>query len=354
MKKIYLLATLLLLSATTTIASDDNYDWIQTTLSITYAEDGTTEQSRVETTYDVEGRQIGYKQYSNGELIMELRDYQYNGRTATYWYDYYSSGSLQWTLKNQSTYSERNWIQTTLGITYAEDGITEQSRIETSYDTEGRQIGYKQYSSGELIMEFRDYQYNGRTATYWYDYYSGGSLQWTLKNKTTYSEKNWIQTTLGITYAEDGTTEQSRIETNYDTEGRQISYKQYSNGELIMELRDYQYNGRTATYWYDYYSGGNLQWSLKNNTTYKEQSNTSEVTNLLENSIFIYPNPTNEELSIENDSFTIENVEIYDINGKTILSTNKPIINISHLLTGTYFVKIKTDNGELIKKIIKK
>jgi hypothetical protein len=168
----------------------NKYDWIQATQSITYAANGVTEQSRTEISYDTEGRQIGYKQYSNGVLSLQYRDYQYNGRIATFWGDYYLEGSLNSSFKYQTTYSERNWIQTTQSIIYAANGVTEQSRTEISYDTEGRQIGYKQYSNGVLLLQYRDYQYNGRIATFWCDYYLEGSVNSSFKCQTTYSERN--------------------------------------------------------------------------------------------------------------------------------------------------------------------
>jgi hypothetical protein len=71
----------------------------------------------------------------------------------------------------------------------------------------------------------------------------------------------------------------------------------------------------------------------------------------------IYPNPTKGELRIENGELRIEKVEIYDILGKKLstfnfqLSTNQ--IDISQLPKGIYFVKLKTDKGELTRKVIK-
>ena len=72
----------------------------------------------------------------------------------------------------------------------------------------------------------------------------------------------------------------------------------------------------------------------------------------------IYPNPTTGELRIENGEFKIENVEIFDIYGRTLLSlpslkSFETTLNISHLPTGLYFVKITTEKGEMIKKIVK-
>jgi hypothetical protein len=90
--------------------------------------------------------------------------------------------------------------------------------------------------------------------------------------------------------------------------------------------------------------------------------------------INIYPNPTtgelriengewrmeNGELRIENGEWRIENVEIFDVMGKKqsskhlITTSSHHLINISHLNTGVYFLRITNDLGNsVIKKIIK-
>jgi hypothetical protein len=87
--------------------------------------------------------------------------------------------------------------------------------------------------------------------------------------------------------------------------------------------------------------------------------------NTITEEITIYPNPTTGKLSIEvvdqanNDNkLRIENVEIFDVYGRTVLShtaylTPHPAIDISHLPAGLYFVKITTDSGEVAKKVVK-
>ena len=70
--------------------------------------------------------------------------------------------------------------------------------------------------------------------------------------------------------------------------------------------------------------------------------------------ITVYPNPTKDELKIESGELKVESIEIADITGKTIQQfSSVTTINVSHLSSGIYFVKIKTDKGELTKKIIK-
>ncbi|MCL2435918.1 MAG: T9SS type A sorting domain-containing protein, partial [Lentimicrobiaceae bacterium] len=79
--------------------------------------------------------------------------------------------------------------------------------------------------------------------------------------------------------------------------------------------------------------------------------------------ITIYPNPTTGELGIRNYELGIKSVEVFDVYGRKLSShhltphTSHLIphqkINLSHLISGIYFVKITTDAGEVVKKIVK-
>ena len=100
-------------------------------------------------------------------------------------------------------------------------------------------------------------------------------------------------------------------------------------------------------------------------------------------SLRVFPNPTTGVLNIiqetiNNEQLTINNVEIFDIYGRKAISdmrlsdmryptseigkseigqseigTSEIKINIAHLPAGLYFVKISTETGEVVKKIIK-
>ena len=75
--------------------------------------------------------------------------------------------------------------------------------------------------------------------------------------------------------------------------------------------------------------------------------------------ITLVPNPTTGELKIENGELKIENVEVFDVYGRKLLSnhlitsSSNHLINISHLHSGIYFVKITTEAGEVVKKVVK-
>lgn len=74
--------------------------------------------------------------------------------------------------------------------------------------------------------------------------------------------------------------------------------------------------------------------------------------------ISVYPNPTIGELRIETEKLRIDNIEIVDVMGKNLLSFKSlqpqgTMLNISSLPSGVYFVKIRTEIGNVERKIVK-
>ena len=75
--------------------------------------------------------------------------------------------------------------------------------------------------------------------------------------------------------------------------------------------------------------------------------------NLLNNNITIYPNPVIDLINI-NTSLTILEVEIYDVLGKRLnyIKINNRKIDVSGVNSGVYILKIKTEIGIILKKIL--
>ena len=79
----------------------------------------------------------------------------------------------------------------------------------------------------------------------------------------------------------------------------------------------------------------------------------------LSSSINIYPNPVNDKLYIETQTQTLT-VEIYDIYGRIQNLSNSATQQLSssidetNLNSGVYFVKVVTENGETVKRFVKK
>ena len=76
----------------------------------------------------------------------------------------------------------------------------------------------------------------------------------------------------------------------------------------------------------------------------------------------VYPNPTTGKITIRNEESGMSSeIGIYDMAGKKLLSHtpltshSSPLIeiDISHLANGMYFLKVQTNNGTVMKKVVK-
>jgi len=72
--------------------------------------------------------------------------------------------------------------------------------------------------------------------------------------------------------------------------------------------------------------------------------------------ITVVPNPTTGELRVTSNELQVTNIEVFDIHGRKLLSSpvsQQQTLDISHLQAGIYFVKIITEQGEIVKRIVK-
>lgn len=79
----------------------------------------------------------------------------------------------------------------------------------------------------------------------------------------------------------------------------------------------------------------------------------------LQNAISLYPNPTTGNIFINNlGNKILTKAEIFDITGKKIMRfdnfDNLKSINLNSFQNGLYFLKIYSESGSIVKKIIKK
>ena len=73
----------------------------------------------------------------------------------------------------------------------------------------------------------------------------------------------------------------------------------------------------------------------------------------LENAISLYPNPVNNALHMEYEQSKIDNVSLYCVLGKQVLSINNTnTIDVSKLNGGIYFVALRIGDRVVVKKIV--
>jgi len=90
----------------------------------------------------------------------------------------------------------------------------------------------------------------------------------------------------------------------------------------------------------------NTKWILKS----VELDHTA-ISNIEDKTINLYPNPTQNIVNVSTNNI-IKNINIIDIRGAVVLTSNKKQINVSSLPKGLYFVKVQTDKGTSNKKIL--
>jgi hypothetical protein len=89
--------------------------------------------------------------------------------------------------------------------------------------------------------------------------------------------------------------------------------------------------------------------------TYTSAINAIEDKEIQVLDIKIYPNPANQQLTIENPDIIIQKVQIYDLWGKLQqqyeINNKTHTFDISHLSQGMYFIKIETTQGSITRKL---
>ena len=86
---------------------------------------------------------------------------------------------------------------------------------------------------------------------------------------------------------------------------------------------------------------------------------TTNLNSYLENNVTLYPNPAKEFVDVRVDGdVNVIDMEVYDVYGKLINTVNvidnMTRINVSGMANGMYFVRVKTEQGMVTKRFVKK
>jgi hypothetical protein len=96
-------------------------------------------------------------------------------------------------------------------------------------------------------------------------------------------------------------------------------------------------------------------WCKDETAVYSEDCNLG-TEEMLHSQFVIYPNPAKDVLLIYNESISeVTFIKIYDTLGRLVLEQSNPSnqVDVSNLSSGLLFLQITTDNGSLVKKVIK-
>lgn len=156
---------------------------------------------------------------------------------------------------------------------------------------------------------------------------------------------------------EEGTEYDNVINITWDAVADAETYSLLINGEEYNDLTETSFVYETNKYGlFEIYLSTECA-SGPSNQSYiaVEIVDDDNVIEEYENKFNIYPNPVNDILVIDTDE-EIAEINIYNIVGISVFKVNniKHDINVSDFAEGVYFISIKTDKGEVVKRFIKK
>ena len=97
-----------------------------------------------------------------------------------------------------------------------------------------------------------------------------------------------------------------------------------------------------------------VTWNYDAGVTFSDDCEYLGVSDNELSELSIYPNPTKGSLFVNStNNDTIQSLQLYSTTGKLLLETKTAEIDLGNLPTGLYLLKIKTDNGISVKKVIK-
>ena len=146
--------------------------------------------------------------------------------------------------------------------------------------------------------------------------------------------------------------------------GEPTAYNLYFNNELVLNnTKEMSFNTTTAEDFYmaevvALYDDKKSVGIIKTSVTEEEIIDTTNVISNYENRFNIYPNPVEDELTITTE-LRVEEIAIYDIYGRQTMcqqvneTTSQQVVNVAGLNSGIYFVRITTEDGEIVKRFVK-
>jgi len=188
------------------------------------------------------------------------------------------------------------------------------------------------------------------------------------------SNQKWIGTWYGITVLDSANNWIKNLRTAdglYNNYVRDI--KLDTNDHIwVAFFADYNQDGGISgfngTNWYSYSMAdglannqiirlaidkNNIVWIATGNGVSKFNANMMGINSIASETKWnVYPNPATDEINISTSGSKVKDILLCTIVGQEVLHTNQLTFNVSHVSNGVYFIKVITENGEGIKKII--
>ena len=153
----------------------------------------------------------------------------------------------------------------------------------------------------------------------------------------------------------------SSVSLSWDTVEDADSYNVYRDGDSIANVANPTYTDKDLEYNTEYcYIVTAVRGDEESEESDEECVKTlgESIEELSSSLINIYPNPVENELFLATE-VRVEEIAIYDVYGRQTMSrqvnetTSQQVVEVADLEAGVYFVNIKTENGNVVKRFVK-
>ena len=153
----------------------------------------------------------------------------------------------------------------------------------------------------------------------------------------------------------------STVSLSWDAVEDADSYNVYRDGDSIANVANPTYTDKDLEYNTEYcYIVTTVRGDEESEESDEECVKTlgESIEELSSSLINIYPNPVENELFLATE-VRVEEIAIYDVYGRQTMSrqvnetTSQQVVEVADLEAGVYFVNIKTENGNVVKRFVK-
>jgi hypothetical protein len=314
-------------------------------------------------TYDSNNNLLTETQQNwSDDILVDVLRYTYTyderGNQKTYLYEIYLNN--KWKIENykEYTYNETNHLIIYLTKqwddyenVFVDDWCTTYTYDE-NYNVISKE-GKAYYNNIWYNSEFETFTYNinNMLSTYQQSYWMMGDWEVMLIRDYIYDERNNLIDNIEQLYYGSGLRNEKRYTYKYDENNNGVcgQYFRFNNNWYNdIAIINISYNSDQSIFYGEYYT-----YLLEISYTKTPKPAGIEEVGQSTQEIAIYPNPSKDYINISVENDEIENVQIYNLTGKLVKQEKSNKININDLPVGMYIIKVETDGGNCIKKVIK-
>ena len=236
------------------------------------------------------------------------------------------------------------------------------SEISLTWDEVVNALSYNVYRDNEFVANVNDNNYSANNLDYYTEYcFSVTAVRNEQESENSDSDcaktfdlpistpENLVATALST----------SEISLTWDEVVNALSYNVYRDNEFVANVNDNNYSANNLDYYTEYcFSVTAVRNEQESESSVEVCIKTlGEGIEEITSSYQLYPNPAKDKLYITtNDYEYIEEISIYNLSGVLIYKEtdfNNKSVDVSDMVSGVYFIKVKTENETFIQKFIK-